>query len=232
MSSGCLLLCMLPTLYILKAVVSICVCLFSCRADLVRYYSSLSEVAEKCRQRAEWRIKRMNLKEQRLNLVSNDTEPVTTIRSPNNNEDLQDINSNLSNMNVLNKMDPEETGNNNVNTQNNTETMNTFITNYRMKISDVQSNTEASDREINVDVNSSFDVCLTQRHDNKTDTEMLPSCANIIEEVTDKESNKVEQSKGRDEQIIEVVSIVSLEMQLRFFSCGCVTVTSHTQGII
>lgn len=213
MSSACLLLCMLPTWYILKAVVNICVCLFFCRADLVRYYSSLSEVAEKCRQRAEWRIKCMNLQEQRLDLVSNDTEPVTTIRSPNNNEDLQDINSNLSNMNVLNKMDPEETGNNNVDTQNNTETMNTFITNYKMKTSDVQSNTEASDREINVDTNSSFDVCLMQCHDNKTDSEMLPLCANTVERVTDKEGNKVEQNKERDEQMVEMVSIISLEMQ-------------------
>ncbi|PNF25042.1 hypothetical protein B7P43_G06983 [Cryptotermes secundus] len=175
------------------------------KADLVRYYSSLSEVAEKCRQRAEWRIKHMNLQEQRLDLMSNDTEPVTTIRSPNNNEDLQDINSNLSNMNVLNKMDPEDTGNNNVDTQNNTETMNTFITNYKMKLSDVQSHTEASDREINVDTNSYFDVCLTQCHDNKTDSEMLPSCANTVEGVTDNESNKVEQNKLRDEQMVEVV---------------------------
>jgi hypothetical protein len=80
-----------------------------------------------------------------------------------------------------------------------------------MKISDVQSNTEASDGEINVDTNSSFDVYLMQCHDNKTDSAMLPPCANIDEWVTDKESNKVEQNKGRDEQMVEVVSIISLE---------------------
>jgi hypothetical protein len=154
----------------------------------------------------------MKLQEQRLDVVSNGTESVTTIRSPNNNEDLQDINSNLSNMNALNRMDPEETSNNNVDTQNNTDTMNTVITNYQMKITDMQSNAEASDREIDIETHSS-DVCLTQCRDNKTDSEVLPPCANIVEQVADKESNTVAQSKGRDEQIIEVVSIISLEVQ-------------------
>jgi hypothetical protein len=170
----------------------------------VRYYSSLSEVAEKRRQHAEWRIKRMNLQGQQLDLVSNDAEPVQTIRSPNNNEDLQDINSNLSSMNVLNKIDPEETSNNDVDTQDNTKTMNIFITSHKMKISDLQSNTEASDREISVDTNSSLDICLTQCHDNKTDSEMLPPCANVVEQV----SNKVEENKGSDEHMVEVVSII------------------------
>jgi hypothetical protein len=41
---------------------------------------------------------------------------------------------------------------------------------------------------------------------------MLPPCANIDERLTDKESNKMEQNKGRDEQMVEVVSIISLEI--------------------
>jgi hypothetical protein len=171
----------------------------------------MSEVSEKRRQHAEWQIKRLNLQEQRLDRVSNDTEPVTTVRSPNNNEDLEDINSNLSNMNVLNILDPEETSNNNVGTQNNTETMNTFITNCKMKITNIQSNTEANDREVSIDTNRSFDMCLTQCHDNKTESEMLPPCANIIEQDTDKASNKMEHR--RDEQMVEVVSFISLEIQ-------------------
>jgi hypothetical protein len=91
--------------------------------------------------------------------------------------------------------------------------MDTFITNYKMKITDVQSDTEASDRELSIDTKSSLDMCLTQCHDNKTESEMLPPCANIVEQDTDKESNKVEQNRGREEQMVEVVSIISLEMQ-------------------
>jgi hypothetical protein len=142
--------------------------------------------------------------------MSNDTEPATAIRSPNNNEDLQDINSNLSNINVLNKMNPEEANNNNVDTQNNTETINTFIANYKRKITDVQSNTDANGREISVDTKNSFDICLTQYHDNRTASEMSPSCANVGEQDTDKESNKVKKKKGKEEQMDEVVSILSI----------------------
>jgi hypothetical protein len=143
------------------------------------YYSSLSEVAEKRRQHAEWRIKRMNLQGRRLDLVSNDTEPVQTIRSPNNNEDLQDINSNLSSRNALNRTDPE--------------TMNTF-----MKIPDVQSNTEAS-----VDTRSSLHISLTQCLDNKTDSQMLPPCANVQQV-----SIRSEENTQRDEHMVQVVSVI------------------------
>jgi hypothetical protein len=166
----------------------------------MRYYSSLSEVAEKRRQRAEWRIKRMNLQEGRLDLVSNDTEPVQTVRSPNNNEDLQDVNSNLSRMNVLNEMDPEETSNSNADARNITESVSTFTTNSKTKITDLQSEIDASDRGNGADKNGCLDACLTQ----ETGSEMLPPRANILEQV----SNDVEQNKGRDEQIIEVVSII------------------------
>jgi hypothetical protein len=204
------------------------VCLSFCRADLVRYYSALSEVADKRRQHAEWRIERMKLQEKRLELKSDGTEAVTTIRSPNNNEDLQDINSNLPDMNVLNSLHLE--GNTeesiiNIDTQNSTKASNTVISNYKTKISDIQNNIEASDRQINI-TNSklhtnSSDVCLTYLCDSSVDesaiSEKSTSCMSedqIDEHVRDNKSSKVETNPKQNKrgnmskQTAEVVSVI------------------------
>ncbi|XP_069680648.1 gamma-tubulin complex component 6 [Periplaneta americana] len=69
------------------------------KAKLVRYYSTLSESAEKRRQHAEWRMDRMKLQEKRLDFQQEDLESAATMRSPNNNEDIQDINRNLADTN-------------------------------------------------------------------------------------------------------------------------------------
>lgn len=192
----------------------------------MRYYSALSDVAEKRYQHAEWRIKRMKLQEKRLELTSDDTESVITIRSPNNNEDLQDINRNLS---ILNSLHLEEMRNSNVDTENNTESVDTVITNYNMNISDVQNNIEASNRQLNIN-NSRLDanncgVCVTQCYESKVDGSVVSEKSqcdmsedHIVEHITTNKSSKVETDPEWDRRIslnmqtAEVVSVTSFEV--------------------
>jgi hypothetical protein len=203
---------------IAKHIIFLCLSIY--RADLVCYYSALSDVAEKRLQRAEWRIKRMKLQEKRLELKSDDTEPITTIRSPNNNEDLEDINSNLS---ILNSMHLEET-NGCVDIQNNTEAMNTAIENYN-----IQNNIEASNRQLNINnsklYTKSSGMCVTQGCDSKVDESLVSEKSlssvsddrQIVEHITDNKSSKVETNSewnkgGMNMESVEVVSVISLEV--------------------
>lgn len=192
----------------------------------MRYYSALSDVAEKRLQHAEWRIERTKLLEKRLELKSDDTEPVTTIRSPNNNEDLEDVNSNLS---VLNSIHLEETRNICVDTQNNTEALSTCVADYNMKISDIQNNIEASNRQLNIN-NFKLDtknsgMCVTQGSDSKvgvsvaSEKSLSSVCEDhqIIERITDNVSSKVETNSewnkgGMNMESTEVVSVILLEV--------------------
>lgn len=145
----------------------------------MHYYSALSEVPEKRSQLAKWQIERMKLKDKRLDLKGSDTEYITTMRSLNNNECLQDMNSNLYDLNILNRMqitENTERGNISVDTQNNTEIYDTDITNCKMNITDIQNNTEASHTQSVVtnyilETNGS-DVCLTGSYSNGLDEQV------------------------------------------------------------
>jgi len=190
----------------------------------VHYYSALSEVPEKRIQLAKWQIERMKLKDKRLDLKGSDMEYIMTMRSPNNNECLQDMNSNLCDLNILNSMqitESTETGNISVDTQNNTEIYDTDITNYKMNITDVQNNTEASQTQSSVtncvlETNSS-DVCLTQSYSNGLDEQVdseisLPLVSR--NQVTNSVKIKVEENpepnrRNMTKKALEMVSIMS-----------------------
>ncbi|XP_021938157.1 gamma-tubulin complex component 6 isoform X3 [Zootermopsis nevadensis] len=191
------------------------------KADLVRYYSVLTDVAEKRLQHAEWRISRMKLQEKRLEVKSDDTEPVTTVWRPNNNNDLEDINSNLP---VFNIMHLEETTNTCVNTQHSPE-----ATNTARKISDVQNNVEEINTEFNIN-NSGLDTknssaCVTRGYDSKVDISAVIESVSqssmnedpqIDEHITDNKSSRVSDSelnrRDVDMQYAEVLSVVSVEI--------------------
>jgi hypothetical protein len=191
----------------------------------VHYYSALSEVPEKRSQLAKWQIERMKLKDKRLDLKDSDMEYVTTMRSPNNNECLQDVNSNLCDMNILNSMqitENTETGNINVDTQSNTETSDTAITDYKMNITDVQNNTEASDRQSIVtncilETNSSG-VCLTRSCGSDLDEPVDSETSLALvsrHQVTDNAKSNVKENpeqnrRDMSKKALEVASIISL----------------------
>jgi hypothetical protein len=177
----------------------------------------------------------MKLKDQPLDLKGSDTECIMTMRSPNNNECLQDMNSNLCDMNIRNIMQFTETGNISVDTQNNTEICDTDITNYKMNVTDIQNNTETSHTQGIVtnyllETNSS-DVCLTRSYSNGLDEQvdneisMPPVSRN---QMTDNVKRKVEENPEQNRRNMrkkpfEVVSI----MPLVFYMCHLVC---HFEG--
>jgi hypothetical protein len=190
----------------------------------VHYYSALSEVQEKRIQLAKWQIERMKLKDKRLDLKGSDTEYIMTMRSPNNNESLEDMNSNLCDLNILNSIhitENTETGNISVDTQNNTEIYDTDNTNYNKNITDIQNNTEASHTQsvatnYVLETNSS-DVCLTQPYSNGLDEQVNSEISLPLvngNQMTDNVKNKVEENpeqNGRNmtKKAVEMVSIMS-----------------------
>lgn len=191
---------------------------------MVHYYSALSEVPEKRSQLAQWQIERMKLKDKRLDLKGSGTQYIMTMRSPNNNECLQDVNSNLCDLNILNSMqiaENTESGNISVDTQNNTEIYDTDITNYKMNITDIQNNTEASHTQSIVtsyilETNSS-DVCMTRSYSNDLDEQVnseislpLVSRNQVTNNVKIKMEENPEQNKrNMTKKALEMVSIMS-----------------------
>ena len=188
------------------------------------YYSALSEVPEKRIQLAKWQIERMKLKDKRMDPKGSDTEYITTMRSPNNNECLQDMNSNLCDLNILNSMqitENTETGNISVDTQNNTEVYDTDITNYNKNITDIQNNTEASHTQ-NIVTNyvletNSSDVCLTRSYSNGLDERVNREISVPVinrNQMTDNVKIKVEENPEQNrrdttKEALELVSIMS-----------------------
>lgn len=208
----------------------------------MHFYSALSEVPERRIQLAKWQIERMKLKDKRLDLKDSAVEYVTTMRSPNNNECLQDMNSNLCDMNILNSMlitEKTETGNISVDTQSNTETSDTVMTNYKMNITDIQNNTEASDRQSivtsGIHGTVSSDVCLTRscgsNLDEPVDSETsLPLVSGS--QMTDNVKSKVEENPEQNrrhvsKKAVEVVSIVLLVL----YRCDTWSVTLRAAHI-
>lgn len=200
----------------------------------MRYYSALSEVPEKRSQLAKWQIERMKLKDKRLDLKGSDTEYIMTMRSPNNNECLQDMNSNLCDMNILNSMqitENTETGNISVVTQNNTEISDTDITNYKLNGTDIQNNTEPSHIQSivtnYVPGTDSSGVCLTQSYSNDLDKQVdseisLPLLSR--NQMTDNVKNKVEEDpvqnrRNKRKDALEVVRIMSLVLYRYHLDC-------------
>jgi len=189
----------------------------------VHYYSALSEVPEKRSQLAKWQIERMKLKDKRLDLKDSDMEYIMTMRSPNNNECLQDMNSNLCDLNILNSMQiakNTETENISVDTQNNTEIYETDITNYKMNVTDIQNNTEASHIQSIVTnyilETNSPDVCLTQSYSSGLDEQVsneisLPLVSR--NQMTDNVKIKVEENPEQNrrnmmKKAVEMVSVM------------------------
>lgn len=200
----------------------------------MHYYSALSEVPEKRSQLAKWQIERMKLKDKRLDLKGSDTEYIMTMRSPNNNECLQDMNSNLCDLNILNSMqitENTETGNISVVTQNNTEISDTDITNYKTNVTDMQNNTEPSHIQSTVTNcvlgTDTSDVFLTQSYSNDLDKQVdseisLPLVSR--NPVTDNVENKVEENpvqnrRNMRKKALEVVSIMSLVLYRYHLVC-------------
>jgi len=190
----------------------------------VQYYSALSEVPEKRSQLAKWQIERMKLKDKRLDLKGSDTEYTTAMRSPNNNECLQDVNSNLCDLNILNSMqitENTETGNISVDTQNNTEIYDTDITNYKMNITDIQNNTEANHTQSIVTnrvlETKNSDACLARSYSNGLDEQVNSEISLPLvtrNQVTDSVKIKVEENPDQNRRNMtkkarEVVSIMS-----------------------
>ena len=189
----------------------------------MNYYSALSEVTEKRSQLAKWQIERMKLKDKRLDLKGDDTEYITTMKSPNNNDCLQDVNSNLCDLNILNSIqitENTETGNISVDTQNNTQIYDTDITNYKMNITDIQNNTEASHTQSTVtncvlETNSS-DVCSTRSYSNGVDEQgdseisvPLVSRNQMTDNVEIKvEENSEQNRRNMTEKAVQMVSIM------------------------
>jgi hypothetical protein len=178
-------------------------------------------VPEKRSQLAKWQIERMKLKDKRMDLKGNDTEYIMTMRSPNNNECLDDVNSNLCDLNILNSMqvtENTETGNISVDTQNNTEIYDTDITNYNKNITDIQNNTEASHTQ-NIVTNyiletNSSDVCLTRSYGNGLDEQVKSEISlpvvnrnHMTDNVKIKVEENPEQKKDTTEEALEMVSI-------------------------
>jgi hypothetical protein len=181
-------------------------------------------VPEKRSQLAKWQIERMKLKDKRLDLKGSDTECIMTMRSSNNNECVQDMNSNLYDLNILNSMqitENKERGNISVDTQNNTEIYDTDITNYKMNITYIQNNTEASNTQSIVtnyilETNSS-DVCLTESYTNGLDEQVnsevsLPLVSR--NQMTDNvkiqvEENPEQNRRNMTKKAPEMVSIMS-----------------------
>jgi hypothetical protein len=137
----------------------------------------------------------MKLEDKRLDLKDSDTEYVMTMTSPNNNECLQDMNSNLCDMNILNSMqvtENTETGNINVDTQNNTETGNISV--------DTQNNTETGNNSVDTQNNTETgnDSVDTQNNtetgnisvDTQNNTETADTAiTNYKMNITDKQNN-------------------------------------------
>jgi len=200
----------------------------------VHYYSALSEVPEKRSQLAKWQIERMKLKDKRLDLKGSDTEYIMTMRSPNNNECLQDMNSNLYDLNILNRMqitENTERGNISVDTQSNTERYDTDITNYKMNITDIQNNTEASHTQSIVtnyilETNSS-DVCLTGSYSNGLDEQVNSEISLPLfsrNQMTDNVKIQVEENPEQNRRNMmkkapEMVSIMSKVCHRCYFVC-------------
>jgi len=191
----------------------------------VHYYSALSEVSDKRSQLAKWQIERMKLKDKRTDLKGSDTEYITTMRSPNNNECLQDMNSNLCDMNILNNMqitENTETGNISADTQNNTEIYDTDITNNKMNSTDIQNNTEASHAQSTVTNHvlgtNGSDVRLTRSYTNGLDVQVNGEISPPLigrNQVTDNVQIKVEENpeqnrRNMTKEALEMVSIMSI----------------------